>query len=572
MEIMIVEDDRISRRLLEKIAADMGHTTIVADNGRDAWQKFQHNPVQLIITDWMMPEMDGLELCCRIRSEVCAHYTYIITLTSRSQKTDLLEVFEAGSDDYIVKPFDPQELQARIKTGQRVVDLEEGHRRLQDTLIESRNKIQVVFDSLQEEIVSVDEALTIVSANRRFLRIMGGGFSEYIGKKATDACRSDGKQIFKPEVIQRIETVFAEGSGQHFLDAYPDNHGDLCYHQIACLPIKGNEGCVEQVVIVTNDITEDRRKTEAIKSLNQCVMQSAAQLEAKNASLEEALTRLESSQAQIFQQEKMASIGQLAAGVAHEINNPTGFVSSNLKALQEYFAEIDQLLTGYQRVVGRLCTDDLLNGLPTEVSDELVHLRSEEKRIDVDFVKEDICDLIQDCRKGTDRITKIVVDLKNFSHPGNASRQYTDINKGLESTLNVVNNEIKYKAKVITDFGEIPMVECFAQELNQVFMNILVNAAQAMEKSGEIRVQTRLIDDCVRIEISDTGPGIHPDHLNKIFDPFFTTKEVGKGTGLGMHIAYNIIQKHHGSIRADSQPGKGATFIIDLPVLAHEAA
>jgi signal transduction histidine kinase len=268
----------------------------------------------------------------------------------------------------------------------------------------------------------------------------------------------------------------------------------------------------------------------------------------------------------------MASIGQLAAGVAHEINNPTGFVSSNLKALQDYFSDIGQLLTGYQRIAGRLCTDELLDALPDEVRDELVHLRSEEKRIDVDFVKEDITDLIQDCRKGADRIKKIVVDLKNFSHPGRAKRQYTDINEGLASTLNVVNNEIKYKAKVITDFGKIPLVECFAQELNQVFMNILVNAAQAMEESGEIRVRTRLVDGGIQIEISDTGPGIPPEHLNKIFDPFFTTKAVGKGTGLGMHIAYNIIQKHQGSIRVESQLGKGATFIIDLPVTAQEAA
>jgi two-component system, NtrC family, sensor kinase len=125
---------------------------------------------------------------------------------------------------------------------------------------------------------------------------------------------------------------------------------------------------------------------------------------------------------------------------------------------------------------------------------------------------------------------------------------------------------------VITDFGEIPTVEGFAQELNQVFMNILVNAAQAIEKSGEIRVRTRRVDDCVRIEISDTGPGIPPEYLSKIFDPFFTTKEVGKGTGLGMHIAYNIIQKHKGSIRVESQLGKGATFIIDLPMLVHETA
>jgi signal transduction histidine kinase len=295
-------------------------------------------------------------------------------------------------------------------------------------------------------------------------------------------------------------------------------------------------------------------------------------LEAKNASLEEALSRLRSTQAQIVQQEKMASIGQLAAGVAHEINNPTGFVSSNLKALQDYFADFNQLLTGYQQIVNHLSTDELLTSLPADIGDQLVHVRSEEKRIDIDFVKEDIADLILDCRKGTERIKKIVIDLKSFSHPGKATLQHTDINKGLESTLNVVNNEIKYKATVVTDFGKLPMVECFAQELNQVFMNILVNAAQAIKEKGEIRVRTHLVGDSVRVEISDTGSGIHPDHLSKIFDPFFTTKEVGKGTGLGMHIAYNIIQKHKGSIRAESQLGKGATFIIDLPVQVNKAA
>jgi signal transduction histidine kinase len=179
---------------------------------------------------------------------------------------------------------------------------------------------------------------------------------------------------------------------------------------------------------------------------------------------------------------------------------------------------------------------------------------------------EDVTDLIGDCREGTDRIKKIVLDLKDFAHPGEDKIQTLDINNGLESTLNVANNEIKYKATVQKDFGEIPAIKGYPQQLNQVFMNILVNAAQAIEKKGEITIRTSQVDDQVEVRISDTGSGIPEENLQKIFDPFFTTKDVGKGTGLGMNIAYNIVKKHHGTIAVASQVGKGTTFTIRLPV------
>jgi signal transduction histidine kinase len=188
-----------------------------------------------------------------------------------------------------------------------------------------------------------------------------------------------------------------------------------------------------------------------------------------------------------------------------------------------------------------------------------------QKEIDIDYVLNDVGDLIDDCREGTDRIKKIVADLKDFAHPGEGQVQSADINKGLESTLNVVNNELKYKATVFKDFGSIPPVLGNPQQLNQVFMNILVNAAQAIEKTGEIRVKTAFNAGMVEISISDTGCGIPPENISKIFDPFFTTKEVGKGTGLGMNIAYNIIKKHNGSIEIQSQVGQGTTFTVKIP-------
>ena len=295
-------------------------------------------------------------------------------------------------------------------------------------------------------------------------------------------------------------------------------------------------------------------------------MEKTAEIEAQNAELKSTLKRLEDTQAQMLQSEKMASIGQLAAGVAHEINNPTGFVSSNLKTLLDYQEDIAGLIGKYHELVALLESDQHLESLPECVKFSIQELKAAESDIDIDFLMEDINELIGDCREGTDRIKKIVIDLKDFAHPGEDKIQSMDINHGLESTLNVVNNEIKYKATVKREFGEIPNIQGYPQQLNQVFMNILVNAAQAIEKKGEITVKTGAVENFVEVTISDTGCGIPKENLQKIFDPFFTTKDVGKGTGLGMNIAYNIVKKHNGTIRVDSEVGKGTTFTIRIPV------
>jgi signal transduction histidine kinase len=233
-------------------------------------------------------------------------------------------------------------------------------------------------------------------------------------------------------------------------------------------------------------------------------------------------------------------------------------------------------LTGYQDDLNGLI--ELYRGLITaldkknkeelsvDVIDQVAKIKYQEADIDIEFVQKDIMDLISDCREGTGRIKKIVIDLKDFAHPGGDKIQTTDINRGLESTLNVVANELKYKATIIKDFGDIPTIKAYPQQLNQVFMNILVNAAQAIEKQGEIKIKTQQVNGEIEISIGDTGCGIPKENLLKIFDPFFTTKDVGKGTGLGMNIAYNIIKKHKGTIEVDSTFGKGTTFTIRLPV------
>jgi signal transduction histidine kinase len=278
-----------------------------------------------------------------------------------------------------------------------------------------------------------------------------------------------------------------------------------------------------------------------------------------------ALQQIKLLERELQQSQKLASIGQLAAGVAHEINNPTGFVSSNLGTLKGYQGDISRLIDLYRELKESIKLGDP-SPVAAHIIDFIKKIEAFEEEIDLDYLLEDIVDLIEESKEGTERIKKIVEDLKHFAHPGQDKIQDTDLNKELTSTLNVVNNELKYKAQVVKEFNALPIIMANPQQLNQVFINILVNAAQSIEKMGEIRIMTKAADGYVQIHISDTGCGIPEENLIKIFDPFFTTKGVGKGTGLGMNIAYNIIQKHKGDIQVESRVGEGTTFIISLPV------
>jgi len=281
-----------------------------------------------------------------------------------------------------------------------------------------------------------------------------------------------------------------------------------------------------------------------------------SELQARNAELEVAYARLKGAQEQILQSEKLASIGQLAAGVAHEINNPIGYVSSNLSSLQRYVAT---LLDAIQQ----------LSKAATRSSDAVTRSDVEElrRKLDLDFLATDIPQLLVESCEGIDRVRKIVRDLKDFSRRERSEDWVqADIHRGIEATLNIVWNELKYKTEIIKSFGELPLVECLPSELNQVFMNVLMNAGQAIKDHGVITVSTGRSDETVWIAIGDDGEGIPEDVLPRIFDPFFTTKPVGTGTGLGLSISYGIIAKHHGKIEITSVPQQGTLLRIELPI------
>jgi len=207
-----------------------------------------------------------------------------------------------------------------------------------------------------------------------------------------------------------------------------------------------------------------------------------------------------------------------------------------------------------------------VQGLPAqeELKAKLAQLK---KQADYDFLKDDVADLIRESLDGLKRVKDIVQSLKDFAHVGESEWQFADLHAGLDSTLSIANNEFKYKATVKKDYGKLPQVKCLASQLNQVFMNLLVNAAHAIKENGVITIRSGAENDWVWIEIGDNGCGIAPDNLNRIFEPFFTTKPVGKGTGLGLSLSYNIVTKHGGRIEVASEPGLGSRFTVHLPCL-----
>jgi len=291
----------------------------------------------------------------------------------------------------------------------------------------------------------------------------------------------------------------------------------------------------------------------------------------RNQELSELNFTLSRAKEQLVQNEKLASLGQLAAGIAHEINTPIGYVQSNLHALENYLGDLFSLLDLYQQAMGPI-PQVTPRRAPTQL-DIFTELERMREKIDLEFLRDDIPHLLKESKQGIHNVRRIVQSLKDFSRAEISEEwQKYDVNQALEASLKVTYNEIKYRVKVMRRYGELPLIECMPQQLNQVFMNLLTNAAQAIpaDRGGQIEIATGHDGASVWIEVCDDGVGIAPHHLRRIFDPFFTTKSVGSGagsgTGLGLSLSYGIIQKHHGEISVHSEIGKGTRFRLLIPV------
>ena len=398
--------------------------------------------------------------------------------------------------------------------------------------------------------IDTDEGFKIIAANSRLAGLMNIPLDQQVGKKCYSVLPSQGCHTERCS-IRRI--LNGEEKVERDVKRIIDEK-EIWFHHVTT-PLKDEQGDITAIVDVFRDITE-RVKMESM-------------LAETNRELEKKLSELKSMQSELIQKEKLASIGQLAAGIAHEMNNPVGFVASNIESFRDYANVIKDLLRRYREVCSSVdvsFSDEKMKSLVREIKEI-------EEKEDVDFILEDMDSLISETMDGLNRLTEIIQGLREFSRVDKIGDfDEHDINEAIKKTLVITRNEYKYCADIELELGDIPKVYCNSSQINEVIMNTIVNAAHAVrekwkDKKGRIKIKTFADDNYVYYEIEDNGVGIPKDIRDKIFDPFFTTKEVGKGTGLGLNISYDIVvNKHKGSISVESEPGEWTRFTIKLPI------
>lgn len=387
-----------------------------------------------------------------------------------------------------------------------------------------KNKFIAIFESLATAVFLLDDSSRIVHMNHAGAQMINQAFK--VGGHYYSKLES---RIPFPWLADELSRFRETGDDKEFEYHVELPDGNEC--QVLARFRLMQEFSVKYpgTVVILQDITKRKKAEEELKQTH----------------------------AQLIQQEKMASLGQLAAGVAHEINNPMGFIMSNLSTLGKYIDRLTEFIAVEDQVISHV--DDVTN------ADQLAGIR---KKLKIDYISKDAKDLISESMDGADRVRRIVQDLKSFSRMDQTDCTLVNLNETLETTINIAWNEIKYVATLNREFGDIPELKCYPQQLGQVFLNLLVNAAQAMDSQGAITVRTWSDETSVFVSVSDTGKGVPAKDLSRIFEPFFTTKEVGKGTGLGLSISYGIVKNHGGEITAQSEIGKGSTFTVRIPLHA----
>ncbi|MBI5558116.1 MAG: PAS domain-containing protein [Deltaproteobacteria bacterium] len=384
-----------------------------------------------------------------------------------------------------------------------------------------KNKFLTIFESLPTAVFLLDDNRRIVHMNLAGARMIN------------PAATVGGHYYSSPE--ERIPFPWLAAALSRFQENGNDTEdeylvelagGKQCQVLARFRPMQDISLKFPGTIVILRDITERKRAEEELKLV----------------------------QTHLIQQEKMASIGQLAAGVAHEINNPIGFIASNLSSLKTYIDRLAEFIVAGDQLAAQA-------GSPG-----CEQLRNLGKKLKIDFITDDARQLISESLDGADRVARIVVGLQSFSRADQSLSTLVNLNEALDATINIAGNEIKHVGTLNREFGEIPLVKCYPQQLNQVFLNLLINAAQAIGEQGHITVRTWCDDNRVFVSVSDSGKGIPAEVLPRIFEPFFTTKEVGKGTGLGLSLSYGIVKNHGGEIKVQSEAGKGSTFTVSIPV------
>jgi len=512
--ILIADDDAIFRTVTSELVSAWGYKQSCVDNGEAALRALTAEaPPTIAILDWVMPKLTGPEICRRIRSANYPQYIYFILVSARHGREDTLEGLRSGADAYISKPLDAEELRANLEVADRILFMEESVRDL-------HAETELFLNAVPSILIGTDLSGKIKRWNQAAEQLLGLSQDKVQGRTLDECGVAWNLRTGKP--IRLDDLAIRKNNLVRLLV--------LNIH-----PLRSHVGNVVGSLIVGADITESRIREE-----------------------------------QLRQAHKLEAIGQLAAGVAHEINTPTQFVSDNVRFFKDSWMGLSGLISRLQTLKCRTASADAATGACSEIEAALSNL-------DLDYLAREVPLALDDTLDGLQRITKIIQAMKEFSHPGSREKRPTDLNRAIQSTLTVSQNEWKYVAEVETDFDpDLPLVPCLVDKFNQAILNLVINATHAIEDAaqpgsgskGRITIRTRRAGDAVEIRIADTGGGIPEDIRHRVFEPFFSTKEVGRGTGQGLALAHTVIvTEHQGRIWFESETGTGTVFFIRLPLV-----
>jgi len=529
--ILAVDDDPGNLGILGRLLHPQ-YEVMAAPSGERALAIAAGSPQpDLILLDVLMPGMDGYDVLARLRDNPATRDIPVIFVTGLDSVEDEEKGLALGAVDYIAKPYRPPVVLARVRNHlelKRARDwLRDQNVYLEAEVARREQTLHSVTAAARDAIIMIDGAGRIAFWNPAAEKIFGHTAAEAIGRELHPLL---APPRFQAAMAQGLAGFRSTGAGAAVGKTL----------ELAALRKDGTEFPMELSLAAV-------RRDDAWWGVG--TVRDITERKALDAQLAQAQNHL-------LQSDKLAAIGQLAAGVAHEINNPIGFVTSNMGSLERYVRDLLEILDACEGLEGAAAAD----------SPALAVVRELKQRKDLDYLRGDIQQLIAESQEGLQRVGKIVQDLKTFARVDESNWQWADLRGGLESTLNMIWNELKYHCTVHKDYGDLPEVWCLPSQLNQVFMNLLVNAGQAIVGKGDIGIRTGQRGEEVFVAITDSGGGISPENQRRLFEPFFTTKPVGKGTGLGLSLAFSIVQRHGGRIEVDSEVGKGTTFTVWLPI------